>query len=154
MIPENDNLEKNISRLVKLAGDCGQPNKTFTDNLINSAIDELTGKTGTAQRESKKTLKIFAYAAAAVILLAATMYFRVDSRKSQYIGISSEQKSLMRENINITGQVTILDAFELARNIREGKKIDKSWDKNDDGVIDKKDVDVLAFAAVHLRDGV
>ena len=42
MKSENNNLEKNISRLVKLAGDSNQPNKAFTDSLINRAIDELT----------------------------------------------------------------------------------------------------------------
>ena len=42
MKPENNNLENNISRLVKLAGDSNQPPKGFTDSLINQAIDELS----------------------------------------------------------------------------------------------------------------
>src|SRR5689334_1755976 len=33
-------------------------------------------------------------------------------------------------------QVTILDAFSLARQIKSGKTIDKSWDINNDGIID------------------
>ncbi len=70
MKSENENLEKNISRLVKLAGDTNQPNKTFTDSLINRAIDELHGA-GTPARERKSTImtakKIFAYAAAILV---------------------------------------------------------------------------------------
>jgi Ca-activated chloride channel family protein len=72
MKSENDNLEKNISRLVKLAGDSNQPNKAFTDSLINQAIDELTQKAGKTTRERKSTImtakKIFAYAASILIV--------------------------------------------------------------------------------------
>lgn len=71
MKSENNNLEKNISRLVKLAGDSNQPNKAFTDSLINKAIDELSQKTGKTTRERKSTImtakKIFAYAAAILV---------------------------------------------------------------------------------------
>jgi Ca-activated chloride channel family protein len=69
---EENNLEKNISRLVKLAGDSNQPNKTFTDSLINGALNELTQKAGTAARERKSTImtakKIFAYAASILVV--------------------------------------------------------------------------------------
>ena len=75
MKPENNNLEKNISRLVKLAGDSNQPPKGFTDSLINKAIDELSQQAGSATRErkskimtTKKTLKVFAYAAAILLV--------------------------------------------------------------------------------------
>jgi Ca-activated chloride channel homolog len=75
MKPENNNLEKNISRLVKLAGDSNQPNKAFTDSLINQAIDELSQQADSTTRErkskimtSKKILKIFAYAASILLV--------------------------------------------------------------------------------------
>jgi hypothetical protein len=72
MKPENNNLENNISRLVKLAGDSNQPNKAFTDSLINKAIDELSQPDATRERKSKimtfkKTFKIFAYAAVMMV---------------------------------------------------------------------------------------
>ncbi len=75
MKPENNNLENNISRLVKLAGDSNQPPKGFTDSLINKAIDELSQQPGSATRERKskfmtanKQLKIFAYAASILLV--------------------------------------------------------------------------------------
>lgn len=83
MKSENNNLEKNISRLVKLADDTNQPNKAFTDSLINGALDELTQKAGTPARERKSTIttakEIFAYAAAILIacgVLASLMVLK------------------------------------------------------------------------------
>jgi hypothetical protein len=41
----NDNpiteLDKNFSRLLKLSGDSDKPGKTFTESLINDALNEL-----------------------------------------------------------------------------------------------------------------
>jgi hypothetical protein len=34
-------LDRNISRLMKLADDSGQPSKAFTESLIDNALDEL-----------------------------------------------------------------------------------------------------------------
>jgi Ca-activated chloride channel family protein len=93
MKPENNNLENNISRLVKLAGDSNQPNKAFTDSLINQAMDELSQQPGSTTRErkskimtSKKALKIFAYAALILIVcgvLAAVMMPSLSRTKEQ-----------------------------------------------------------------------
>ncbi|MCJ7728420.1 MAG: von Willebrand factor type A domain-containing protein, partial [Sedimentisphaerales bacterium] len=88
MKSENNNLEKNISRLVKLAGDSNQPNKAFTDSLINRTIDELTQKAGPATRERKSMImtakKIFAYAAS--ILVVCGVLIALMTPKLQKIG--------------------------------------------------------------------
>jgi hypothetical protein len=47
-------------------------------------------------------------------------------------------------------RVTILDAYSLARQIKVGGKIDKSWDVTGDGGIDQADVDAIAQRAVAL----
>lgn len=52
-----------------------------------------------------------------------------------------------------TGQVTILDAFSLARAIEAGTAVRPEWDANRDGVVDRRDVDTLAAAAVRLDRG-
>ena len=54
---------------------------------------------------------------------------------------------------NPGNHVTILDAFSLARQLKNGSKPDKSWDVNKDGVIDQKDVDAIAARAVQLPKG-
>lgn len=51
------------------------------------------------------------------------------------------------------GTATILDAFALARHIRDGAAPRAEWDCNRDGVVDRRDVDALALAAVQLHKG-
>jgi hypothetical protein len=45
----------------------------------------------------------------------------------------------------------ILDAFYLARQIQAGSPVDRQWDINGDGRIDRRDVDALAASAVDLK---
>ncbi|MHC4644801.1 MAG: hypothetical protein ACYTBJ_04815, partial [Planctomycetota bacterium] len=72
MKQNNDNLEKNISRLVKRAGGPLEPSKAFTDALTNDALAELAGSGKDRKRERKdKTMKvkwskILAYSAAVI----------------------------------------------------------------------------------------
>ena len=58
------------------------------------------------------------------------------------------------EDIDRNGQIDILDAFRLARQIESGQAGDLRWDLNGDGVIDRADVDKAAFTAVRLDRGV
>jgi Ca-activated chloride channel family protein len=85
MKPEENNLEKNISRLVKLADDSNQPNKAFTDSLINQAIAELSQKAGKTSRERKSTImtakRIFAYAAAIIVVCGILIAITPKSQK-------------------------------------------------------------------------
>jgi Ca-activated chloride channel family protein len=68
---KDNNLEKNISRLVKQVGDSDTPNKAFTNSLIDEALGELKQPVG-RQRDRRSTVmkvtKIFAYAAAILIV--------------------------------------------------------------------------------------
>ncbi len=48
---------------------------------------------------------------------------------------------------------TILDAFGLARQLDQRPVQDKRFDINGDGVVDRRDVDALAKAAVRLEGG-
>jgi hypothetical protein len=93
-------------------------------------------------------------AAAAIILVTAILYVQFESKTTHYKTGLDKFAAVVGESINPAAKVTILDAFTLARNIDAGKKIEKSWDLNGDGIIDKRDVDAVAFAAVRLHDGV
>jgi len=44
----------------------------------------------------------------------------------------------------------IRDAYLVARSLKEGKALGQMWDSNGDGVVDQKDVQALAVAAVRL----
>ena len=52
-----------------------------------------------------------------------------------------------------SGRVDILDAFSLARGIRDGEKLSASGDLSGDGIVDEADVDALARLAVSLKGG-
>jgi Ca-activated chloride channel homolog len=90
---ENENLEKNISRLVKLAGDSNQPNKAFTDSLVNKAIDELSQPAASQRKNktmiSKTILKIFAYAASILIVCGVLIAVMMQDRTSVKRGIGN-----------------------------------------------------------------
>ena len=58
---------------------------------------------------------------------------------------------LAREDVNRDGQVDVLDAFQLARELKAGMKTAR--DVNGDGVADQRDVDVIASRAVRLEKG-
>jgi hypothetical protein len=68
MNPENNNLlnrdslnlqEKNISRLMKLAGDLDKPNRAFTESLTGNALGKLEQfKSAIKQDEKNMTIKI------------------------------------------------------------------------------------------------
>jgi hypothetical protein len=53
-------------------------------------------------------------------------------------------------DINHDGRVDILDAYVVARHIAQHDSLDKAWDINGDGIVDQKDVDLIATLAVHV----
>ncbi len=120
---KENNLEKNISRLVKLSGDSNSPSRAFTESLIDDAVGELTKPAaGQEQEERNKTtktkwLKIFAYAASILIVcsvligLTAPSLQRVKSLGYSYrhISMSDVEKkitnSIGNEAKNVISQV-------------------------------------------------
>ncbi len=61
--------------------------------------------------------------------------------------------TLVRGDLNHDGQVDILDAFALARELKAGAHPSPQLDINGDGVIDERDVATLAAQAVSLAKG-
>ena len=57
------------------------------------------------------------------------------------------------EDLNADGQVDMLDAFALARELQQGRTPRPQLDLNGDGVVDERDVEVLAARAVTLETG-
>jgi hypothetical protein len=56
-----------------------------------------------------------------------------------------------REDVNRDGRVNILDAFQLAREIRSGTELPRALDVNGDGVVDQADAEAVAAEAVSLE---
>ena len=59
-------------------------------------------------------------------------------------------------DIDGSGRVDILDAFALARHLEHVQSVETNWDVNQDGRLDRADVNAVAMAAVRLpgRQGV
>ena len=68
---------------------------------------------------------------------------------------------IAQADIDRSGRVDILDALKLARHIESADRGETSlslrgqgWDINGDGVVNRNDVDLVAYAAVRLDKGV
>jgi len=86
-------------------------------------------------------------AAAAVIIFA----FSLDLTKQT--GPATDSFSLSKTqaaDIDRNGRVDILDAFKLAKHIETAGPAETEWDINGDGLVNRNDVDEVAFAAVSL----
>lgn len=64
---------------------------------------------------------------------------------------TSSQSHYAREDLNHDGKVDILDSFKLARDLKSGKRLPASYDVNGDGVVDERDVLLIATHAVQLN---
>ncbi len=108
-------------------------------------------------------------AAAAVIVVASVLFLTHGPRRAAVTQPSESQtdvgwglphrhfvgglKPTLLADVDRNGRVDILDAFKLARNIDSGCVADNTWDLNGDGLVNREDVDKVAFAAVRLDKG-
>ncbi len=86
-------------------------------------------------------------AAAAVIIFAFSLNLTQKPGPTTSRSVLAEAQAI---DIDRNGRVDILDAFKLARHIESANRTDKKWDINEDGVVNGKDVDLVASAAVSL----
>jgi len=63
------------------------------------------------------------------------------------------RQGFAREDLNRDGRVDILDAFQFARDLQSGVKPETTMDLNGDGVVDRRDAEVIATHAVKLEKG-
>jgi Dockerin type I domain len=57
----------------------------------------------------------------------------------------------VREDLNHDGKVDILDAFMLAKKLQGAPVLERTLDLNGDGVVDQRDVEIIAVHAVSLE---
>lgn len=65
-------------------------------------------------------------------------------------GPGARDERLARGDVDADGRVDILDAWRLARLLRDGDETRDGWDLSGDGVVDAADVDAVAALAVRL----
>lgn len=112
------------------------------DEAILHAASRHLSPTKTARFKWSLLLR---WGAAAVALIALLAMVPMAMWKSG--------SSLVRGDLNHDGQVDILDAFALARELKTGGHPSPQSDINGDGVVDDRDVAALAAKAVSLGKG-
>lgn len=95
-------------------------------------------------------------AAAAMVVIAVRLFVNVPSRQEGGLaaapGVGSRPQLAQLADVNRDNRVNILDAYVVARHIARGEALDPAWDVNGDGVVDQKDVDLIANLAVQASD--
>jgi len=89
-------------------------------------------------RTRPRRLRVAPFAAAAAVLLASALFLTLPAGRNP-------------ADLDLSGQVDILDAYLLARILKEGKAPTSSWDQTGDGSVDHGDVAVIARASVSLH---
>ncbi len=119
--------------------------------IMDLAAARLASRRHVAPRRLIIPTRWAAVAAAAVVVFGTVLYTTVMRDNSQSIRPPLAEG---RADIDSNGRVDILDAFRLARHIESRGQDETQWDLNDDGLVDRQDVDLVAFAAVRLDKGV
>jgi len=88
---------------------------------------------------------------AAAVAIAATLFVLQRDRQAAEPSMTHEAQAAADVAYVRTGDIR--DAFFVARQIKAKKALEANWDTNGDGVVDEKDVQALAMAAVKITDG-
>ena len=118
-----------------------------TDEAILRAARRHLGQPTPTRRVWFRLMPWAATAAVIVLLAAIPGLFMRPAARPDRDSVST------RGDLNHDGRVDILDAFALARQLKEGGSRNLQSDLNGDGVVDQRDVATLAARAVKLEQG-
>jgi hypothetical protein len=131
------------------------------DRVILERAREHFATHGQSQAQPRRRIRVVfrrvvRVAAVAAVLVIAFLIF--PTRLSEQSTVKSppapmQTKAASNEDIDHNGRVNILDAFAMARSLEKQDTTEKHWDFNGDGVVDRRDVDVVAYAAVRIPEG-
>jgi hypothetical protein len=131
-------------------------------NPVPQAVDKKILNLAQKQFAKKRYRRILQWlvptAAAAVFLLALILTPQLttsildDLQRPSIRKVKIEQIA-KREDIDRSGTVNILDAMKLDMQIKNAAA-GPEYDFNKDGIVNKKDVDMVAFNAVRINKGV
>lgn len=171
MATENQHFDVNrdLEAGQKLSGDLKalfEPEGPVPAGVDRAVMDKVNRHF--VRRRPRRLLRWIGPAAAAAAVIAFVVMFDMGKERKvsdavapalelggKYALTASQPASGVDEvDIDRSGRVDILDAFKLARHIKAVERPEMKWDINGDGLVNRKDVDVLAFAAVRLSKGV
>jgi hypothetical protein len=114
------------------------------DEAILSAAQRRLGRSPRATWSWFRFRLVWSGLAAACVIVAGMLYL--------FLKPLGPDRGVAREDVNRDGRVDILDAFQLARQVKSGGA-SPGLDLNGDGVIDHRDAEVIAARAVKLEKG-
>jgi hypothetical protein len=171
MSPENQHFDENtdLEAGQKLSGDLKalfEPHGSVPPEVDRAVMDKVNRHF--VGRRRRRLLRWIGPAAAAAAVIVFVVVFDMGKegevsdavapalyRAREYrLTVTQPASAAGEVDIDASGRVDILDAFKLARHIKSGDRPEMKWDINGDGLVNRKDVDVLAFAAVRLDKGV
>jgi len=152
--------EPNLGVSPRFASDLGE--LFASEEAIPDSVDRAIAEAARRHlRRSPRKLwwvrwSVPATAAAAILLGVSLWWFKAGAglHTAHEGAPQATSVSLSQADIDRSGQVNILDAFTLARHIEAKQPVERTWDLNGDGLIDHRDVDAAAQAAVRLGKGV
>lgn len=124
-------------------GSLFEPKQAVSPRVDRAVMDAAAKR---LHRRSGVKWKRYACAAAAMIAVGV-MLMHINPPTDSIAPVA------LKKDVNLDGTVDILDAFALARGIESGAA-DPQWDMNGDSAVNQKDVDVVAMAAVKMKEGV
>ena len=129
-----------------------QPRRLFVPPSVDDAVlkvarRHLTKPESTRFRSFRKW-SLWPGFATACVLLAALAWI-----VTKQVWTPHDQTIFAREDLNRDGRVDILDAFQLARQLESGPKPAEALDLNGDGMVDRRDAEIIAAHAVKMTKG-
>jgi hypothetical protein len=136
----DENFDLNVSdRLKSDLGSLFEAKQSVPPEVDRTILDKASKRFAKPKRRIRVFRWIGPVAAAAAIIIVACVFLN---------------QSTPQMDIDRNGQVNILDAFKLAKQIQSTNNPDKKWDINGDGLVNRGDVDFVASNAVRLNKGV
>jgi hypothetical protein len=115
------------------------------ESVLRAAHQHLAPKTQARFR----WLPLLSWLATATAILVAAVLILARFKP----GVVPNPTAFAKEDINHDGRVDILDAFAIARQLKQGTVSNPHLDINGDGVVDERDMQMIVTEAVKLKNG-
>jgi hypothetical protein len=152
MTGPNDNFDESLGAPAKLITALRElpQEQIFIPPTLDEAVLRAARKHLEPEEEKGfNWFRLMPWAVAVAMLALLLMLAQLFTSKS----MKQRGPAFAREDLNHDGQVDILDAFALAKQIRSQSAAKSQLDLNGDGLVDERDVAVIAAQAVKLGKG-
>ena len=141
-----------LEGLRALASQLAAPPSALVPDNADRAVMEMIARRSEEIRKQPRLIRLVprtAWAAAAVLLLCCSLWvFHVREP-----GRRAAPARRLAADVDGNGSVDIVDAYLMARRVKDagaGAALSMTWDLNHDGLVDGRDVDVVAGRAVSI----